>query len=208
MPDDAPPPETPNLELPAPPRELRPSPHTLDRAKVEEALEEFTDRAKVSVGALVTSTSAVAQRAGESVGDATDEAIAHVRREGAWRTVFRVVGVVTTLALCLRLAFDDALPRIILNAGAAALGAVVFALGAHAWSLARRRAAMLEALDLLTRVGNAHPDSLAALAPQIASLVEALRAEDPRFFTLRADDPLLRALRTSGNTPAALPRSD
>lgn len=198
-------PAAPVLELPAAPRELRPSPHelrpsphVLDRVELHEALDEFTERAREGVGALATTTSAVAARASETVGDATVEAVAHVRREGAWRTVFRVVGVVATLVLCLRLAFDDALPRIVLGACGAALGLAAVAIVAHVWSVARRRRSLLDALDLLTRVGNANPAALPMLAPQIASLVESLRA----------DDALLRALTAPGNSAPGARRSD
>jgi len=75
------------------------------------------------------------------------------------------------------------------------VAALVVARVLHAWSVARRRRAMLEALDLLTRVGNAHPESLALFAPQIGSLVDALRQEDQRFSQLGPDEVILRALR-------------
>lgn len=184
------------IELPAAPRDLRPSP--LGRVELHEVLDGFTDRAREGVDALTTTSAAVAARASETVSEARDEALAHVRREGAWRTVFRVVGVVATLVLCLRLAFDDALPRIVLGACGAVVGLVAVAIVAHAWAAARRRRALLDALDLLTRVGNANPAALPMLAPQIASLVESLRAHDP----------LLRALSPAGNNEPGARRSD
>lgn len=173
---------TPVLELPAAPRDLRPSPLARD---------EDPPRPVPTLAPRSTAMS-----------EATAEALAHLRQEGAWRTALRIVGVVATLTLCLRLAFDDALPRLVLGLGGALVAALVVARALHAWSVARRRRAMLEALDLLTRVGNAHPDSLTLFAPQIASLVDALRQEDQRFSQLSPDEVILRALRPGPVAPA------
>jgi hypothetical protein len=177
---------TPVLELPAAPRDLRPSPL---------AREPEAPRLAPSLPPRSTAMS-----------EATAEALAHLRQEGAWRTVLRIVGVVAALTLCLRLAFDDALPRLVLGLGGGLVAALVVARALHAWSVARRRRAMLEALDLLTRVGNAHPDSLTLFAPQIASLVDALREEDQRFSQVSPDEVILRALRPGPVAPA--PRAE
>lgn len=173
---------TPVLELPAAPRDLRPSPL---------AREDTPPRPTPTLTPRST-----------AVSEATAEALAHLRQEGAWRTALRIVGVVATLTLCLRLAFDDALPRLLLSLGGALVAALVVARALHAWSVARRRRAMLEALDLLTRVGNAHPESLTLFAPQIASLVDALRQEDQRFSQVSPDEVILRALRPGPVAPA------
>lgn len=186
--DETPPPpaatetHTPVLELPAAPRDLRPSPLARD---------DDPPRPPPTLAPRSTAMS-----------EATAEALAHLRQEGAWRTALRIVGVVATLTLCLRLAFDDALPRLVLGLGGALVAALVVARALHAWSVARRRRAMLEALDLLTRVGNAHPDALTLFAPQIASLVDALRQEDQRFSQLSPDEVILRALRPGPVAPA------
>lgn len=177
---------TPVLELPAAPRDLRPSPL---------AREPEAPRLAPSLPPRSTAMS-----------EATAEALAHLRQEGAWRIVLRIVGVVAALTLCLRLAFDDALPRLVLGLGGGLVAALVVARALHAWSVARRRRAMLEALDLLTRVGNAHPDSLTLFAPQIASLVDALREEDQRFSQVSPDEVILRALRPGPVAPA--PRAE
>jgi hypothetical protein len=173
---------TPVLELPAAPRDLRPSPL---------AREDTPPRPTPTLAPRSTAMS-----------EATAEALAHLRQEGAWRTALRIVGVVAALTLCLRLVFDDALPRLLLGLGGALVAALVVARVLHAWSVARRRRAMLEALDLLTRVGNAHPDALTLFAPQIASLVDALRQEDQRFSQVSPDEVILRALRPGPVAPA------
>lgn len=200
MPDDAPP-TTPVIELPAAPRELRPSPLGAAAATLDGVIDDLGDRAK-------TASTALASRASETVGGATDEVLAHVRREGAWRTAVRVVAAVGALALCFRLAFDDALPRLVLGLGGAALGALAVMAGAHAWSLGRRRRSMLDAMELLARIGREHPETLPALTPQLAKLVDALRAEDPRWPPLGNDDALLRALAAPGNSARDERRSD
>lgn len=181
----------PALELPAAPKELRPSPLvTTSKLVPYEAVEK------------------VAPKGHDPVSEATAEAIAHVRREGAWRTVLRVVGVVTALALCMRLAFDDAMPRLMLALGGGAFAVVLVARLTHAWSVARRRRVILDGLDLLTRAGNASPEALQLLAPQIASLVDALRAHDAPSSPLSPDDLVLRALGRAGNKPDGAQRSD
>lgn len=181
----------PALELPAAPKDLRPSPLvTTSKLVPYEAVEK------------------VAPRAHDPMGEATAEAIAHVRREGAWRTVLRIVGVVTALALCMRLAFDDAMPRMMLALGAGAFTVVLVARVTHAWSVARRRRVMLDGLDLLIRAGNASPEALQLLAPQIASLVDALRAHDEPTSPLSPDDMVLRALGRAGNKTDGAQRSD
>ncbi|MEZ4390953.1 MAG: hypothetical protein R3A48_07655 [Polyangiales bacterium] len=181
----------PALELPAAPKELRPSPLVTTSTRVPyESLEK------------------VAPRDHDPVSEATAEAIAHVRREGAWRTVLRVVGVVTALALCMRLAFDDAMPRLVLALGVGAFTVVLVARVTQAWSAARRRRVMLDSLDLLVRAGNASPEALRLLAPQIASLVDALRAHDAPTSSISPDEVVLRALGQAGNKTDGASRSD
>jgi hypothetical protein len=172
------------LELPATPNELRPSLVGRAPAIVPGVEPDGLDGLDGPLVARATAT-ADSLRA---------EALRHLRQEGSWRLALRALGVLLGVLLAFRLAFDDALPRLLLAVGAGALGFALAVLLLHHLNETRRQENLLAALAQLTQVAREHPVQLAFLAPHLDAVLAALRANEPVWPSSRPPDALARVL--------------
>lgn len=172
------------LELPATPGELRPS--LIDRP-VEPVPGVEPDGLDALDAPLVAP-------APSSLDTLREEALRHLRQEGSWRLALRALGVVLGVLLALRLAFDDALPRLLMVAAGGALGLALVVLLLHHLNETRRQENLLAALTQLTNVAREQPSQVPFLAPHLEALLASLRANAPVWPTGRPPDALDRVL--------------
>lgn len=172
------------LELPAAPSELRPS--LVARAPAVAPGPE-PDGLDALDAPLVARASATAD-------SLRAEALRHLRQEGSWRLALRALGILLGVLLAFRLAFDDALPRLLLAVGAGAVGFALAVLLLHHLNETRRQENLLAALAQLTQVAREHPAQLASLTPQLDAVLAALRANEPVWPSSRPPDALARVL--------------
>jgi hypothetical protein len=172
------------LELPATPSELRPS---------------LVGRAPAVVpgpepDGLDALDAPLVARAPATADSLRAEALRHLRQEGSWRLALRALGILLGVLLAFRLAFDDALPRLLLAVGAGAVGFALAVLLLHHLNETRRQENLLAALAQLTQVAREHPAQLASLSPQLDAVLAALRANEPVWPSSRPPDALARVL--------------
>lgn len=172
------------MELPAPPSELRPSLVARPAAVAPGPEPDGLDALDAPVLASATA----------SLDSLRAEALRHLRQEGSWRLVLRGLMVLLGVLLAFRLAFDDALPRLLLVLVGGALGLAVLVLLLHHLNEARRQENLLAALSQLTAVAREHPDQMAQLTPHVEALLASLRANERVLPSVRPDDPVARAL--------------
>lgn len=172
------------MELPAPPGDLRPSLLAKPAAVVPGP--EPDGLAALDAPLLASATS--------TLDSLRAEALRHLRQEGSWRLVLRGLMVLLGVLLAFRLAFDEALPRLLLVLVGGALGLALLVLLLHHVNETRRQENLLAALAQLTAVAREHPDQMPQLAPHVEALLASLRANERVLPTLRPDDPVARAL--------------
>lgn len=172
------------LELPAPPSDLRPS--LLTRPPVVLPGPEADGLTALDAPLLASATT--------SLETLRAEALRHLRQEGSWRLVLRALMVLLGVLLAFRLAFDEALPRLLLVIVGGALGLAVLVLLLHHLNETRRQENLLAALAQLTVVAREHPAQMALLAPHVEALLTSLRANERVLPSARPDDPVARAL--------------
>lgn len=170
------------LELPATPSELRPSllsPPPAPAPTVD-GLHALDEPLTPSVeGSLETLRA---------------EALRHLRQEGSWRLALRGLGFLLAVLLAFRLAFDDALPRLLLAIVGGAAGVVCVVLLLHHLNEGRRQRNLLAALTQLTNVAREHPSQLPLLAPQLDAVLTSLRGNAPVWPSTRSTDALAGAI--------------
>lgn len=198
-PPDAPPPATVTvaptevlLELPATPGELRPS--LLDRAP--EPVPGVEPDGLRDLDAPLLSSAA------GSLETLRAEALRHLRQEGSWRLALRALGVLLGVLLAFRLAFDDALPRLLMAAVGGALALALVVLLLHHLNETRRQENLLAALTQLSFIAREHPSQLPSLAPHLEALLSSLRANAPVWPSSGPPDALSRALSRALEEPA------
>jgi hypothetical protein len=98
--------------------------------------------------------------------------------------------------LALRLAFDDALPRLLMVAVGGALGLALLVLLLHHLNETRRQENLLAALTQLTNVASEQPSQLPFLAPHLEALLSARCAP-----TRRCGPRSARPTRSPGCSP-------
>ncbi len=179
------------LELPAPPSDLRPSlltrPPTVTPGPEADGLTALDAPLIASAGASLETLRA--------------EALRHLRQEGSWRLVLRALLVLLGVLLAFRLAFDDALPRLLLVIVGGALGLAVLVLLLHHLNETRRQENLLAALAQLTVLARERPELLALLTPNVEGLLTSLRANERVLPSTRPDDPVARALTRAFDDP-------
>jgi hypothetical protein len=114
--------------------------------------------------------------AAEALADLTQRAVDGASHEASGRTAARAIALVLLALLGLRVVFDAVLPTLLLVALGGGVVVALAATVAHAVSEARRQRALLVALAQLSRMARLDPESRERLAPQVAAVVEALRA--------------------------------
>ena len=117
--------------------------------------------------------------AAEVLADLTQRAVDGAAHEASGRTAARAIALVLGALLGLRVVFDAVLPTLLLVALGGAIAVAVAATVAHAVTEARRQRALLVALAQLARMARLDPESRERLAPQVAAVVDALRAPSP-----------------------------
>ncbi len=181
------------LELPAPPSDLRPS--LLARPPVAAPGPEADGLTALDAPLVASATS--------SMETLRAEALRHLRQEGSWRLVLRALMVLLGVLLAFRLAFDEALPRLLLVIVGGALGLAVLVLLLHHLNETRRQENLLAALAQLTVVAREHPAQMSLLAPHVEALLTSLRANERVLPSTRPDDPVARALTRAFDDPPA-----
>lgn len=172
------------LELPATPNEMRPS-LVAQPSPIVPGVE--PDGLDALDAPLLASASA-------SVETLRAEALRHLRQEGSWRLALRALGLLLGVLLAFRLAFDEALPRLLLATVGGALGLGLAVLLLHHLNETRRQENLLAALTQLTNIAREHPGQAPFLAPHLDAVLAALRANASVWPSARPPDAPARAL--------------
>lgn len=132
-----------------------------------------------------------------------EEALSQIRREGSWAVVLRVLAVLVGLVLAVRLAFDTALPRLLLGLMGAGVVLAVVTLFVQNQNEQRRQENLLRALAQLVDLSRARPEALAEVRDEMVSILGALRSNNGVWPGGGRRDELIRVLeRAAGTLPA------
>ncbi len=133
-----------------------------------------------------------------------DEALSQIRREGSWAVVLRVLAVLVGLVLAVRLAFDTALPRLLLGLMGAGVALAVVTLFVQNQNEQRRQENLLRALAQLVDLSRARPEALAEVRDEMVQILGALRHNNGVWPGGGRRDELIRVLeRAAGTLPPA-----
>lgn len=132
-----------------------------------------------------------------------EEALSQIRREGSWAVIVRGLVVLVGLVLAVRLAFDTALPRLLLGLMAGGVVVAVATLFVQNQNEHRRQENLLRALTQLVELARQRPEALHEVRGEIVSLLASLRSNNGVWPGGGRRDELIRVLeRAAGTIPA------